>query len=291
MTVQPNSYRGFKVTLGDATGAQLAILVPDTYRVLHLASGADFDTDWNVANPTHPTWYIHSETTPATDYIAFAHDGTDGTMNVAGGDLKLAISGTDELVLTATALSPATSDGNALGTTALMWADLFLASGGVLNFNNGDVTLTHAANVLTLAGGDLALGANNLTMTGTISATGARVTQSYHTNITSTNAVTVDSSETIKHDIKPYKGDALSIINGIDVITFKHDAWIDISERTKMGLRAESVREPLAIQSIEHPEGHGSYPGVNMYGLETLLTRAVQQLSAKIAALEQVRGS
>ena len=47
---------------------------------------------------------------------------------------------------------PTSSDGAALGTTALMWSDLFLASGGVINFNNGDVTLTHATDTLTLGG-------------------------------------------------------------------------------------------------------------------------------------------
>jgi len=57
-----------------------------------------------------------------------------------------------ETLLTATALSPGVSDGTALGTTALMWSDLFLASGGVINFNNGDVTATHSANTLAFAG-------------------------------------------------------------------------------------------------------------------------------------------
>ena len=33
-----------------------------------------------------------------------------------------------------------------------MWSDLFLASGAVINFNNGDVTATHAANALAFAG-------------------------------------------------------------------------------------------------------------------------------------------
>jgi hypothetical protein len=36
-----------------------------------------------------------------------------------------------------------------------MWSDLFLADGAVINFNNGDVTLTHASNKLTIAGGVL----------------------------------------------------------------------------------------------------------------------------------------
>ena len=63
--------------------------------------------------------------------------------------------GSSETVTTASAFYPAASDGNALGTASYMWADLFLASGGVINWNNGDVTLTHAANALNFAGGCL----------------------------------------------------------------------------------------------------------------------------------------
>ena len=48
-----------------------------------------------------------------------------------------------EMVLAENSLTPGTSDGTALGTTSLMWSDLFLASGGVMNFNNGNVTITH----------------------------------------------------------------------------------------------------------------------------------------------------
>ncbi len=61
----------------------------------------------------------------------------------------------DEMVLNGSTLSPHASDGLALGTSSLMWSDLFLASGGVVNFNNGDVTLTHSANTLTIGGGNL----------------------------------------------------------------------------------------------------------------------------------------
>lgn len=51
-----------------------------------------------------------------------------------------------------TAFSPTSSDAQALGTTSLMWSDLFLASGSVINFNNGDVTITHGTNALAFAG-------------------------------------------------------------------------------------------------------------------------------------------
>ena len=110
MAVQPAKYRGFRVTRGDATGEQLAILVPTDYRVLHVASAADEATDWNVANPTHPTVYVHSETTPATDYIAVSHDGTSGFFNVVGGTLALQVSGTTEVLISSTAVTLATSN-------------------------------------------------------------------------------------------------------------------------------------------------------------------------------------
>ena len=48
-----------------------------------------------------------------------------------------------EITLAANELSPNTSDGIALGTGSKMWSDLFLASGAVMNFNNGNVTITH----------------------------------------------------------------------------------------------------------------------------------------------------
>ena len=90
------------------------------------------------------------------------------------------------------ALVLGTSDAFALGSATKMWSDLFLASGAVINFNNGDVTLTHSAGVLTLGGtATLALGSNSITMSGSIGVTGTRVTKLWATDIESTNMPTV----------------------------------------------------------------------------------------------------
>jgi len=78
--------------------------------------------------------------------------------------LRVRINGTDELTVDAAGLTfdtltvntnivPDADDGAGLGVSGTAFSDLFLASGAVINFNAGDVTLTHSSNTLTLAGG------------------------------------------------------------------------------------------------------------------------------------------
>jgi hypothetical protein len=63
------------------------------------------------------------------------------------------INAIDELKLSATALYPASNDGSALGIkNTNAFSDLFLANGGVIDWNNGNVTLTHSSGLLTLSG-------------------------------------------------------------------------------------------------------------------------------------------
>lgn len=84
---------------------------------------------------------------------ATAGSGLDGLVFVAvevGGSL------TTHLRLEGGAANPGSDDGTSLGTSSLKWSDLFLASGSVINFNSGDVTLTHSADTLTVAGGTIA---------------------------------------------------------------------------------------------------------------------------------------
>ena len=80
---------------------------------------------------------------------------TDGAEN-GRMDWYLIVSGTltGKLRLNSAGLCPYTTDGISLGTASLMWSDLFVASGAVLNWNNGNVTLTHdnTNSKLTLSG-------------------------------------------------------------------------------------------------------------------------------------------
>ena len=92
-------------------------------------------------------------------YARVAGACTDNTTGAEVGALAFWVVNagtlTSMLTLTPTAFYPTTSDNCALGTTTRMWSDLFLASGSVINFNAGDVTITHSTDVLTVGGGDL----------------------------------------------------------------------------------------------------------------------------------------
>ena len=78
----------------------------------------------------------------ATDNAVLRFDGTTGKLGQNSG----------VLIDDASNIVPATNDVGALGTTSLKWADAFFASGAVLNFNSGDVTVTHGSNALAFAG-------------------------------------------------------------------------------------------------------------------------------------------
>lgn len=119
----------------------------------------------------------------------FAPTATTATGNrmylPAANTLGWAINGSGEVQLTSTALSPITNDGNALGVASTnMWADLFLADGGVVNFNNGAATITHATNTLAIFYGSTGFTINNSTGAVTVSRNGTTATTLL--NVTST---------------------------------------------------------------------------------------------------------
>jgi hypothetical protein len=119
----------------------------------------------------------------ATDNAVVLFDTTTG---------KLIKDSTIKLVTTV--FSPTASDGVALGSGTLMWSDLFLASGSVIDWNNGDLTLTHSANTLTLAGGILALPSSGFSINAvTVTSTGTQLNYlnaaTGTTGTTSTNVV------------------------------------------------------------------------------------------------------
>lgn len=82
----------------------------------------------------------------AWDTTSTSEDGEIDFHVVSAGTLAA------RAVMTATAFRPNANDGMALGTAAVGFSDFFLASGGVINFNSGDVTITHSSGLLSASG-------------------------------------------------------------------------------------------------------------------------------------------
>jgi len=116
----------------------------------------------------------------------------------------LDVSGT----VTATAFSgPLTGNvtGNASTATALQTARTI---GGTSFDGTANITVATATGGFTVSGGDLALGANNLTMTGSLGATGARLTKGWFTDLEVTNAIAGSIT-----------GNAATVTNGVYTTT------------------------------------------------------------------------
>ena len=79
--------------------------------------------------------------------------------------IRFRVNGGDEANMTNAFFYPHSNDGMALGQAATAWSDLFLASGGVIGFNNGDMLITHSSNKLSISGGTTSINALELGQT------------------------------------------------------------------------------------------------------------------------------
>ncbi|MGO4560963.1 hypothetical protein [Rhizobiales bacterium 3FA27D7] len=72
-------------------------------------------------------------------------------------------------------ITPVSNNGGSLGSTTLQWSGLFLASGAAINFANGNVTVTHSNNLLTIS--------KAFTVTGALTASGATTLSPANANV------------------------------------------------------------------------------------------------------------
>lgn len=149
-------------------GASAASL--DLYR--NSASPATADVLWTM------NWYGKDS---AGNQQLYAQDRVDivvATSTTEQGirywGVTTAGAATLELALTGAALYPVSNDGLALGTASASYSDFFLASGGVINWNNGTYTVTQSGSTLALSG--------NLTVAGSLSQSASTASFSAHKN-------------------------------------------------------------------------------------------------------------
>lgn len=121
---------------------------------LIIKPGSNITADRTLTITTGDTDMI-LDFTAVTDEFILAYDvGTNtwrGVANAGGSGASTALDNLASVAINA-ALVLGTSDAFALGSATKQWADLFLAEGGVINWDNGDATLTQTANDITFAG-------------------------------------------------------------------------------------------------------------------------------------------
>lgn len=177
-------------TMPDATGT--VALTSNLSSYLPLAGGTltgnllftDNTLDIGASGATRPrTGYFG--TSVISPLFTGALDGTVGATTPTTGVFTTATVNTS--------LMPDVNDGANLGLSGTAFSDLFLAEGGIINWDSSDIILTQTGNILALDGGDLALGVNNLTMTGSLGATGAgKLTKVWSVDAEFTNLPTIN---------------------------------------------------------------------------------------------------
>jgi len=154
------------LNVGAATDTTIArvsagVISVEGVTILTTATGQPLDADLTSwAAITRAAGFDTFVVTPSSANLAALVTGETGT-----GALVFATSPGFT-----TAANPVSNDGAALGTTALGWSDLHLATGGVINWASGEVTITETdANTLTVAGASsVSIGTANAFVTGTI---------------------------------------------------------------------------------------------------------------------------
>jgi hypothetical protein len=94
----------------------------------------------------------------ASGAITFGNENLSTTGTLASGALTVTGAGSVTTSMTAASVLATSNDSGAIGASGTAFSDLFLASGAVVNFNAGDVTITHASNSLAIEGGNVFIG-------------------------------------------------------------------------------------------------------------------------------------
>lgn len=202
------------VSVVTANGVSGSVANPTTTPAITLTLGAITPTSVNsvvISGASTPTLAVTGTTavsgTNTGDQTSVSGNAGTVTVGDAGGD-------TTTWVLLGTSqtgsLSPATDASLTYNaTTNALTADTFIGAltgnastatalqnartiGGVSFDGTANITVATATGGFTISGGNLALGTNSITMTGSLGTTGARLTKGWFTDLQVTNAIAGD---------------------------------------------------------------------------------------------------
>jgi Chaperone of endosialidase len=314
------------IIVGDA-GAEQTITSSSAGSVLKLEST-------NAGAATGPTFtlYRNSATPAASDVIgSVSFAGKDSAGNSHGygfitatisdptngsedGSLAFGVStaGTlaNELILTGASLRPNTNDRLALGASTLAWSDLFLATGSVVDFGAGNVTVTHSSGFLLMDGGQWRVSKPHSTTIANLylrissgSAASSLFQQFIASNGSGVGSITADAvlgtsgvSYNTTSDLR-LKSDIRAIDDSGDIVDALRPIWFTMGGAETFGFGAQDI---AAIPALKHTiiEGHGEpgdedfMPWQMQHGrLEAILVAEIQALRARVAALEAKIGA
>lgn len=104
----------------------------------------------------YASFYLSNASGTQIEFGRVTVSGTTLTAASEAGSMTFSLPTSGSLaaraVLAPFSFRPNANDGITLGTATVSFADLFLASGGVINWNNGNFTLTHSSGLLTASG-------------------------------------------------------------------------------------------------------------------------------------------
>lgn len=127
----------------------------DDHTQYALANGQRWTTTQTASRAvvSDASGYLVVSATTSTE-LGYVSGVTSAIQTQLDGKANTALSNLASVAINA-ALVLGTSDAFALGSATKMWSDLYLASGALINFDNGNAVLTHSSGIVTVSTGDL----------------------------------------------------------------------------------------------------------------------------------------